>query len=210
MNSQMRDFRLKIKYDYAAWANQILQGQYDDKEWKGYFVSFMFHHVHGSIEQKYMIMEDDIDRVYATLVRHVVHNGRSKAQREKLPILYAFPDYPRYKLFPFRIEDIKINGGLHYHGIFLIRTDTKLEVPLDFYIDENREHFEKPSKPLRRIWIGPIDRTPDKAVAYALKSLETRIPDSNRMLILPKALSELPSKGGKSTDAIAASAFSGL
>src|SRR6476660_4169131 len=94
MNEQSRNYRLKLKYDYAAWANQIFNGQYDQNHWKGYFLSFMFHHIHGSIEQKYSVMEDEIDRVYATLVRHAVHDGRSKRQRQKLPILYAFPDYP--------------------------------------------------------------------------------------------------------------------
>src|ERR1700723_2035857 len=107
MKQQNQNNRFKLKYDYASWANKILHGQYDDKQWKGYFVSFMFHHIPGPLEQQYMVMEDDIERIYATLVRHMVHDARSKAQREKLPILYAFPDYPRYKMFPFKMEDVK-------------------------------------------------------------------------------------------------------
>ena len=27
MNDQMRDYRLKLKYDYGAWIEQILKGQ---------------------------------------------------------------------------------------------------------------------------------------------------------------------------------------
>jgi hypothetical protein len=102
------------------------------------------------------------------------------------------------------IEDMTINDGLHYHGIGLIRIDTRLKVGLDMYIKQNYKHFVKSSGPLRRIHIEPIDRTPRKAVDYVLKSIEWRIPDSNQMLILPKAVSELPDKGEKSTQVITA------
>jgi hypothetical protein len=95
---------------------------------------------------------------------------------------------------PFRWEDITINDGLHYHGIVLIRIDTRLKVGLDMYINQNYQHFVKPGGPLRKIHIEPIDRTPAKAVDYVLKAIEWRIPDSNQMLILPKAVSELPVK----------------
>ena len=143
MDEQDYDFRLKLKYDYAAWANVILQGQYDDRQWKGYLFSFMFNHISGLIEHKYTVMEDAIERTYATLVRHVVHDARSKSQRLKLPTLYAFPDYPRYELFPFKMEDVRINGGLHYHGIMLIRTDTKMQTDLGVFFKENEKHFVK-------------------------------------------------------------------
>ena len=65
MRQQNQEFRLKLKYDYAAWANQILNGKYDENHWKAYFLSFMFHRIRGSIEHKYSVMEDEIDRVYA-------------------------------------------------------------------------------------------------------------------------------------------------
>ena len=186
MNEQQYEFRLKLKYDYAAWANQILQGRYDRNHWRGYFVSFMFKHIRGSIEQRFSVMEDEIDRVYATLVRHAVRDSNSPSQRRKLPILYAFPDYP------FRSEEVKVNDGLHYHGILLSRTDTRLGRSLENFVKRNKEaHFIKPDKGLRDIWIGRIEETPERMVGYGLKAIERRIPDSNRMVILPKSWSEL-------------------
>ena len=171
----------------------------------------MFNHIQWVYRAKYMIMEDDIERIYATLVRHVAHDGRSKSQRRKTT-------YPlRFSRITQDTSYSRLNGGHKDQwrpplprNFFDPDGHQAGGTDLDFFFNENRKHFEKPGEPLRRIWIGPIDRTPDKAVAYALKSLETRIPDSNQMLILPKALSELPSKGRKSTDAITASAFSGL
>ena len=210
MNEQMRDFRLKIKYDYGAWIEQILKGKFDGQIWNGYIVTFMFNHIPGDHDHKCSVMENAIERIYATLIRHVVRDPRSQSERKKLPMLYAFPDYPGNKMDPFRWEDITINDGLHYHGIVLIRIDTRLKVGLDTYIKQNYQHFVKFGGPLRRIHIEPIDRTPRKAVDYVLKSIEWRIPDSNKMLILPKAVSELPDKRGSSTEAIISRVPSGL
>ena len=199
MFDQMRDFRFKLKYDYGAWIEQILNGKFDSQIWNGYIVTFMFNNIPGSFDHKCSVMENEIERVYATLIRYVVHNPRSSSQRKKLPKLFAFPDCSGKKMEPFRWEDIMINDGLHCHGIVLILIDTRLKVGLDLFIneEENEEtyrHFVKFGGPLRRIHIKPVDRTPRKVAGYAFKSLEWRIPDSNRMLILPKAVSELPDK----------------
>ena len=206
MNEQVSDLRFKLKYDYAAWIEKVLQGQHDNHIWKGYLVTFMYNHIVGPLEHKYSVMENEIERVYATLVRRLVHNARSKSQRERLPMLYAFPDYPRQIMEPFDLKDVTINEGLHYHGILLIRDDTRLDTELDTFINakENYRHLVKEGGPLRRIHIEPIDRTPQKAAEYAFKAIEWRIPNSNRMLILPKAISELPDKRGNSKHSFAA------
>jgi hypothetical protein len=65
------------------------------------------------------------------------------------------------------------------------------------FVEQNEGHLIKAGKPLRRIHVAHIDRAPKKVVAYALKAIEHRIPDSNQMLVLPKALSELPDKPRK-------------
>jgi hypothetical protein len=207
MTEQAYDFRFKLKYDYAAWIEQIIEARRDDQIWNGYIVTFMFNHIPGPFEHKCSVMENEIERVYATLVRYVVHDSRSKSQRKKLPLLHAFPDYPRKKMEPFSWEDIKIIDGLHYHGIVLIPTNTRLKISLDMFIneEENEEtyrHLVKFGGPLRRIHVEAVDHTPRKAAGYVFKSFEWRIPDSNKMLILPKALSELPDKDRKSTEAI--------
>ena len=196
MNEQLYDFRFKLKYDYGAWIEQILNGKFDDQIWNGFLITFMFNHISGSFDHKCSVMTNEIERAYNILGRYVVHDFRSKSQREKLPRLYAFPDYPRQKLEPFDWKDINCNDGLHYHGIILIRIDTKLKMGLDTFImqDEHYRHLVKYGGPLRRIHIKPVDDAPQKAVGYAFKSLEWRIPDSNKMLILPKAVSELPDK----------------
>jgi hypothetical protein len=139
-----------------------------------------------------------------------VHDSRSKSQREKLPKLYAFPDYPRQKMEPFKLEDVTINDGLHYHGVILIPNETRLKISLDMFFDQRKEYLIKRGWPLRRIHCEIIDYAPRKAVDYVLKAIEWRIPDSNKMLILPKAVSELPDKPRSTVEAITASARYGL
>lgn len=196
MSEQEISFRFKLKYAYAAWVEQILNGRFDDHIWNGFLITFMFNHIPGSFDHKCLVMTNEIERVYNALGRYVVHDFRSKSQREKLPKLYAFPDYPRQRLEPFDWKDINCNDGLHYHGIILIRIDTKLKTGLDMFImqEENYRHLVKFGGPLRRIHIEPIDRAPRDAVGYAMKAIEQRIPDPERLLILPKALSELPDR----------------
>jgi hypothetical protein len=196
MNEQVRNFRFKLKDAYASWIERIINSQFDEHIWNGYLITFMFNHIPGPFDHKCSVMTNEIERVYHTLGNYVVHNWRSKSQREKLPRLYAFPDYPGQKLEPFNWKDINCNDGLHYHGITVIRIDTKLRMGLDTFImhDEHKKHLIKYGGPLRRIHIEPIDRAPRIAVGYAIKAIEDRIPDPNRLLILPKALSELPDR----------------
>jgi len=99
-----RNYRFKLKYDYASWIDQILKGQYDDQQWTAYIITFMYNHIPGTIEHRFSVMENEIDRMYGTLVRHVLHGSRSPAQRKKLPRLHAFPD---------DAPDVTINNGLH-------------------------------------------------------------------------------------------------
>src|SRR4029077_3408206 len=119
-----RNYRFKRKYDYSLWIDQILNGQYDDQTWTGYIITFMYNHIPGTIERRFSVMEREIERVYATLIRHVVRDPRSPSQRKKLPILHAFPDNP---------PDATVNDGLHYHGIILVPGSTRLRIGLDDY-----------------------------------------------------------------------------
>jgi len=158
-HEQIKDYRFKLKYDYGAWTEQILQGQSDGHIWNGYIVTFMFNHIPGTYDHKCRLMENAIERAYATLIRHVVHNPRSQSGRKKLLILYAFPDYPRTKMEPFKREDVSINDGLHYHGIVLTRIDTRLKVGLDRYIKENDQHFVSSFPNIRPPYRGARSRS---------------------------------------------------
>ena len=83
MNDQMTDSRFKLKYAYGEWIKQILENNYDGQIWKGYMTSFMYNHIPGPFEHQCSVMENEIERVYATLINHLVHGSRSPSQRKK-------------------------------------------------------------------------------------------------------------------------------
>jgi hypothetical protein len=121
--------------------------------------------------------------------------SKSPAGSKRLPILIAFPDFPiqkRKRKPPARLLDVRINDGLHFHGIMLVNIDSRLKVRLDMHVGEHYQRYVRPGDALKRIHIQPIaDPTAKPATGYALKSLKWRIPDTDRIFIRPKALSEL-------------------
>jgi hypothetical protein len=188
-----RQRRFKLQSAYANWLHDILNNVWNDKLWNGFQVTFMFNHIPGTFERKCEVMEDEIDRVYRTLVPQVERSPRSAAGSKRLPILIAFPDYPQKKLDRSSPLDVQINDGLHYHGVILVHTESRLKIGLDIHMREHWKRYIREGDALRWIYIQPIDDpTAKTAVGYGFKALEWRIPDSDRIFIRPRAVSELP------------------
>jgi hypothetical protein len=188
-----RERRFKLQSAYSSWIHKILKRGWNGQLWTGFQVTFMFNHIPGRFERKCEVMEDEIDRVYRTLVPQVERFPRSKAGRKRLPLLLAFPDYPQRRLDGSSFLDVKVNDGLHYHGAVLVHTESRLKIGLDIHMSENESRYVQEGDALRRIYIQPIDDfTAKTAVGYGFKALEWRIPDTDRIFVRPKAVSELP------------------
>jgi hypothetical protein len=187
--------RFNLHSAYSNWVHEILNNLWAQQLWNGFQIAFMFNHISGSFEQKCQVMEDEIDRVYRILVPHVERFPRSPAGSRRLPILIAFPDFPIQHIKSGDLLDVTVNDGLHFHGIMLVNIDSRLRVRLDMHFKEHYARYVRPGDALKRIHIQHIDDpTAKQATGYALKSLEWRIPDTDRIFIRPKALSELPVK----------------
>jgi hypothetical protein len=188
-----RERRFKLKSAYSSWIHEILNNGWNDQLWTGFQVTFMFNHIPGRFERQCDAMEDEIDRVYRTLVPQVARFPRSPAGSQRLPILITFPDYPTRKLDRSSLLDVKINDGLHYHGVILVHTVSRLKTGLDIHMEKHEHRYVRSWDALRRIYIQPIDEFSAKpAVGYGFKALEWRIPDTDRIFIRPRAVSELP------------------
>jgi len=188
-----RQCRFKLQSAYSDWIYEILNGVWDKKLWNGFQVTFMFNHIPGSFAKKCEVMEDEIDRVYRTLVPQVERSPRSPAGRRRVPILLAFPDYSQHWIKFADLLDVTINDGLHFHGVVLVHTESRLKIGLDIHMQEHQQRYIREGDRLRRIYIQPIDDSTAKtAVGYGFKALEWRIPDTDRIFIRPRAVSELP------------------
>jgi hypothetical protein len=189
-NSKQRRFELQSAY--SNWVHEILKHGWNDQLWNGLLVTFMFNHISGSLDKKCKAMEDEVDRVYRTLVPQVERSPRSPAGSKRLPILLAFPDYPTRKLDRSSFLDVKINDGLHYHGVVLVHTESRLKIGLDIHMREHQDRYVREGDALRRIHVKPIDDPSAKtAVGYGFKALGWRIPDTDRIFVRPRAVSEL-------------------
>ena len=189
----LRERRFKLQSTYSNWVHEILNNVWNEKLWNGFQVTFMFNHIPGTFERKCEVMEDEIDRVYRTLVPQVERFPRSAAGSKRLPILIAFPDYPRKKLDGSSHLDVTINDGLHFHGVVLVHTESRLKIGLNIHMREHWKRYIREGDALRWIYIQPIDEPSAKtAVGYGFKALEWRIPETDRIFIRPRAVNELP------------------
>jgi hypothetical protein len=185
--------RFKLHSAYSNWVHEILNGVWDEKLWNGFQVTFMFNHIPGSFDRKCEVMEDEIDRVYRTLGSPGGAESKVPAGSKRLPILVAFPGYPTRKLDRSSPLDVQINDGLHYHGVILVHTESRLKIGLDIHMKDHADRYVRPGSALRRIYVQPIDEPSARtAVGYGFKALECRIPDTDRIFIRPRAVSELP------------------
>jgi hypothetical protein len=199
MQKSDHQIRLSIIRAWVTWIQQVTERQYRGGIWYASDVTLMFDHIPGNYQRKWMVMSDEADRVYSTLIRHVVHNPRSPTQAAKLPIWIVAPDYPGKKQrgtsARATLADATINDGLHLNGIMLAHIDTRLRVPLNMHFEPNGQYYHEyvhDGRPLRRIHVEPVRETPNVMTDYTLKSLKWRIPDLDNVLIFPKTLSELP------------------
>jgi hypothetical protein len=192
MSQNTKQCSFKLRSEYQQWIHEMLNGTWRNGSWSGFQVTFMFNHIPGSFDKKCEAMEDEIDRVYRTLVPHIVRYPRSRAGRKRLPILIAFPDTRQQPECGSSL-DATINNGLHYHGILAVNLDCRLKVRLDMHFKDHSGRYVRRGDRLRTIYIQRIDRvTAKRAVGYGVKSFEWRIPDSDRFFILPRARRELP------------------
>ena len=199
MEKSDHQIRLSIIQAWSSWIEEVAEKQYRDGIWYASDVTLMFNHIPGDFRRKWAVMADEADRLYSTLINHVVHNPRSASQAAKLPVWIVAPDYPVKKLIGMSdkaiLAEVKINDGLHLNGIMLMRIDTRLRVTLKMHLDQTSRYYReyvREGYPLRRIHVAPVEKTTKVMADYTLKSLKRRIPDLDHILIFPKTLSELP------------------
>jgi hypothetical protein len=165
----------------------------------------MFHHIQGDFRRRKLIMFDEVERVYSTLICHIIRDARSPSQRTKLPIGIFALDLPVWKkiakLSPqAMLRGTAVNEGLHVNGVMVIPTETRLRIHLKDHLDPQRDPYRRyvrDDRPLRRIDVEPIRKNPAEVVDYAFKTIKFKLPDLDNLLLLPRSRSELPTRSSK-------------
>jgi hypothetical protein len=157
-----------------------------------YLLTFMFNEMQGTERRTTTRMTDVIEEVFSKLLTRIVRDPRKADIYTEYPRLIASPDWPVHSHLKMTAEESVINGGKHWHGIFLVPPRSRMWTSLDKHIVEKQGKFAGRTKPLMRLHAVAIERTERKAIGYVLKQLDRRRIDQDALAILPKVHSEMP------------------
>lgn len=179
-------FRLELLAGYKQWVRDHV-----NQKWQPYYISFMFHQLPGTQSSVLRQMNAEVVRVYGRLPTRFSRNPRSPAGAKLIPRMILFPDLPVYKHEKKSIEDMSVNDGLHYGGIALTPPVSRFHSTLDAHFAQDEPNCI--SEKLARIHVTPITTNPGFVVDYAAKSFKRGWISEENIIILPRAVSELPS-----------------
>jgi hypothetical protein len=162
--------------------------------WHGFFLSFMFFQIPGSDVSRMEEMNKHLGWFYGRLAKASVPKASSPKWSPFLPKTIFAPDLPVPKHSKIRLRDVTINNGLHWHGLVMVNPlAPKLPGNLDVHIKDDWKKYLVGS--IRTIGVEPITHRPEYVTGYGMKELKRSTFSEDDILIFPRTVSELPTKG---------------
>jgi hypothetical protein len=162
--------------------------------WHGYLLSFMFSQIHEFNTPKMEEMKKHLGWFYGRLAKASGPKASHLKWSPFLPKIILAPDLPVPKRIKQRLREVTINNGLHWHGLVMVNPlAPKLPGNLDVHINENLQNYLVGS--IRTIGVEPITYDPVYVTGYGMKGLKRRSFSEDEILIFPRTVSELPTKG---------------
>lgn len=174
--------RLLTIENYSIWTKKLVA-----ERWSAYFINFMFKHLPKRPLCFIDPMEDEVCRVYSTLITRIVREPRKETNQ--LPIFFGCPDFPVWKREKVSRRETSVNGGCHYNGLCFLPPTNRLGCSLTEHFEEKSEIYVRGSHPLQRLHTTPM--THGDMTDYALKAFKSGRVSHDNVLILPRARSEL-------------------
>lgn len=137
-----------------------------------------------------LAMEKIIETFYHRVLSRVTRYSEKYSSNL---VMVAFPDKPvphRAKKRPIGAFEMAPHKGLHYHAIVALKRKGRSKAGLKAIMRESGGSIIG-GLPLNRVDIKRVKGDPRPAVVYCLKGLPRRIFTADRILLLPKADSEL-------------------
>ena len=88
-----------------------------------------------------------------------------------------------------RLREVSVNDGLHFHGVMLVKAESRLNTDLDEHFSANKTLYQ--TSKLYRIDIQKIDDDPIFVTDYAGKALKTQRFSMDDLLVLPRTIREV-------------------
>jgi len=174
-------YRLLSIGGYSLWTKELVA-----RRWRAYFVNFMFEQISARHLPFADPMEQEVCRVYRTLLPNVVRNPRR--QGAILPIFFGCPDFPVFKTQKVSSREIEVNGGRHYNGLFFIPPGSRLRCGLRKHFKNHADWYVRQGRPLERIHVTKMSY--GNMTDYALKAFKNGRVSGDDILVLPRSSSE--------------------
>jgi hypothetical protein len=175
--------------------------------WSCHFITFPFAQLPGPRSAVIQAMKDEIQRVYSTFVTRTHRKPRTTPAHD-LPFVIGAADLQVYKKNPRSSPLILCNGGLHFHGLLMVRPDTRLGVPVDEHFRDYQDMYLGKSRLITGLDVRPVAETHERAVDYVFKTiLRGRVSYDDGVLILPRTRDELGPGRDREIDPLIGPAF---
>lgn len=166
-----------------------------DEGYDLYLFTFMFNELPGGERAKIAQMESELYRFYGRLATRVAKKPASHVGYRLLPRMVLHPDTNFYSSQRIPLAQAKTNEGLHFHGACAADRRGKIKGFLEDYFEERQVEFV--TNKLRTVHVRRVTHLPEFVIDYALKAAKRGLFDGDRMLVLPKTLSEVRDKKRK-------------
>ena len=162
--------------------------------WSCYLVTIMFSQLPGSRSAIISRMNQEVQRVYSTLITRV-HRKPRTASPDELPILIGAVDLPVHKSDRSSAPLVRCNGGLHFHALVLIADRSRLRETLQDHF-QACAHLYGTDGTISKIDVRPVADGFERVVDYVFKTIKRgRVSYDEGVLILPRARDELTWRG---------------
>jgi len=162
-----------------------------ENDWQPYFLNFMFKKLPSRRRStRKEMMKQEVQTVYTTLVKHVVHHPKSPSWVPYLPFFIGCPDLPVAKWEKELVRNLAVNDGWHFNGCLLLPPKGKCRIKghLDRHFRNNQEKYYKDEYYLDRLHAGVIKE--GTMADYMLKHFKRGNVTSDDILILPRVSDE--------------------
>ena len=157
--------------------------------WSPSFLTFQFRQINGPRPAALWLMRKEIETLYRKLITCVQRFPTTKTGSLNVPVLLACADLPVFKRTKAcASQDVKINEGLHHHGVVLLPPRSRLREGLVAHFEQQRQRYLAGSQ-LASIFAEPMTDNLEKAIRYAFKAVESgRLDYDDSFVVLPRAL----------------------
>lgn len=176
-----------ISKAYEEWVCECVVRGY-----KGWLVTIMFEEMGDNQRHILENIKRELSGFYGRTITRFNRRPRSKTRTALNPIFIACPDRPVLKRGKINLDDVRINNGLHAHGIMLTNGTARKGRQFDDDVAMEYKYYKGKSN-IMRINVLPASHSPHSATSYTLKGLVRGYFDSDDVQIFPRTVSELPS-----------------